>query len=65
MEQRPRTMSIIGRSKGSGIDGIVGVEGVLEEKWKCWLDWLIAKYQISKGLDNLLNFLFIVGDQCE
>lgn len=62
VEQRPKTMSSIGSSKGNGIDGIVGIEGVLEEKWKCWLNWPTAKYQIPEGLDNLLEtFLSVIN----
>ena len=37
------------RIKGRGVDEILRIEGVLDEKWKRWLDWPIAECEISKG----------------
>ena len=61
-EQRPRALVLLAHhcvliesleevywwAKGRGVDEIKRIEGVLEEKWKRWLDWPIEKCKISK-----------------
>ena len=61
-QQRPRALVILAHhcvlveslgkefwwAKGRGVDEIKRIEGVLEEKWKHWLDWPMAKCKILK-----------------
>ena len=63
VEQRPRALVLLAHHcvmlelledqywwiKGRGADEIRRIEGVLEEKWKHWLDWPLARCKISKG----------------
>ena len=63
VEQRPRALVLLAHhcvmigsldepywwAKGKGIDEIKRIEGVLDEKWKPWLDWPIAKCKIPEG----------------
>ena len=62
VEQRPRALVLLAHhcvmigsldepewwTKGKGIDEIKRIEGVLDEKWKPWLDWPIAKCKIPE-----------------
>ena len=36
-------------AKGRGADELRRIEGVLDEKWKHWLDWPMAKCKVSTG----------------
>ena len=63
VEQRPRALVLLAHhcvmigsldepewwTKGKGIDEIKRIEGVLDERWKPWLDWPIAKCKIPEG----------------
>ena len=63
VEQRPRALVLLAHHcvmpelledqfwwiKGRGLDEIKRIEGVLEEKWKHWLDWPKARCKISMG----------------
>ena len=63
VEQRPRALVLLAHHcvmlelledqywwiKGRGADELKRIEGVLEEKWKRWLDWPIARCKISEG----------------
>lgn len=62
-EQRPRALVLVAHHcvilesveeqywwvKGRGVDELRRIEGVLDEKWKRWLEWPMAKCKISKG----------------
>ena len=62
-EQRPRALVLLAYHcammesveeqywwiRGVGLDEIKRIEAILDEKWKRWLDWPMAKCKISKG----------------